>query len=408
MPAQQSIRKLSPGEHVDQGYDDNGRLLVSDLPIFTEDDIDRLRDIGVKYYVPRNETDDISGDEMEDGELSSEQILDEKLDELPSEIEKTQALYRETLNKMEDIFFDIHEGEISEDRFDELSPHIEKFVDYVTDSPASVSILAQIENYDEVTFHHSLNICIFGILYGKYRDFTEQQIIDLAFGCLTHDLGKLNIPKKILQKPDDLNDEEWEQIVKHPTDGAQILEDAGAKDLYQRMAYEHHELPDESGYPEGTAKIHPFSRIVSVLDAYEALTAPRPYQSPIAPVQSFQILKDQFYDYPETRRVLNGLIRCLGLFPVGSLVRLSNGEIGVVQKNYEDDLRNPVVSIVYDDQGNEIDDPYLVDLQQIQKQKVMEANKIYDESVQITEIIALEEMPELRESIQNVFKQFGF
>lgn len=180
----------------------------------------------------------------------------------------------------------VHSGEVDLEDFTELKPYLERFIGFVDRSPGSVSILTQIEDYDDVTFNHSVNVSILCMLYGRYQRYNDEDLLTLAFAALVHDIGKTEVSRDIVQKQGSLTEEEWAIVREHPGKGADILGAMGMDEVLPRVAYEHHERPDGSGYPEGVQQIHPFSRIVSVFDIYEALTAPRSYKGPMSPLKA--------------------------------------------------------------------------------------------------------------------------
>jgi len=405
-----SIRKLEPGNHVLKAFDSRDNLVLGDVLLESERDIQRLRNQNVRYVIlsgksnkqsdtdesPVSESTPDHNEPITDVEKEDQEETEGKLD-LSEEIQT----YRNLFESMEEIFLDIHRGEGNIESLHDLKPHINKFVDFMEDSPAYLSILTQLENYDSTTYNHSINVCIFSLLYGNERGFTSERLLDLAFGALVHDIGKTRLPQELLNKRGTLTDEEFRKIKRHPSAGRDLLKDEVKSEVW-RISYEHHERPSGNGYPRGTTNIDMNSKIVSVIDVYEALTAPRSYNSTLLPAKAFLVMKDEFYDEPRTRTIWRNLVRSLCLFSVGSFVRLSNGMIGVVVKNNLENLETPVVKVILDDQEEPVDTPFRINLQEIQHQKKLLNNYIFDDSIHIEQAMKIEQLRDLRPKIQEV------
>lgn len=403
-----SVRKVEVGDLVMEAFDEHDNLILRQFDVQTENDLERLNEIGVRFC--EIDTGD-TGEPDKTSETSTvpiEEIIDQELDELTSRLEKTEVLYEETTEKLGEVFMKVHDGKVDQDDFQELKPYLQKFVSFVDESPASVSILTQIEDYDDVTFNHSVNVSILCMLYGRYRGFNNKDLLALAFGALVHDIGKTEVSREIVQKEGELTDQEWDIVQRHPEKGANLLRDIGMGNILPRIAHEHHERPDGNGYPEGVNSIHPFSRIVSVFDMYEALTAPRSYKDAMSPLKAFNILRDHFGEYAETRKIIRGLIRCLGIFPVGSVVELTNNLLAVVQHSRPDDLKHPRVTVISDGRRNLLDEPYPVDLQHTYNQKEIIRGELFSDDVKISSVVDLSRSDDLREQISAYFREQGF
>lgn len=401
-----SIRRVEPGMTVKYAYDSEDRLVTENVSVESIIDVQQLRALEVKSVILAEAEDPSEREGAENPEPNNtpvESILDEELESAPNLIRKSEKTYEQLVSHMQSVFQRFHDGEINLDGLYDLRPYLEKFIEFVDRSPASVSILTQIGDYDSVTYNHSINTSILGILYGKHRGFDRDDLLDLAFGCLVHDIGKIEISQTIINKQGPLTDEEFSVVRKHPLEGRRMLKEQGLDDEVVKMALEHHERPDGSGYPRGAKEVHRYSRILSVIDVYEAMTAPRSYKSSQIPIRAFRVLRDEFMDHDETRYIVDGLIHCLGIFPVGTLVRLTDGTIAIVQKNNPEDLTRPVVSIVANEENEVIDDPYLVDLDHVNQQKMVTHDHLYDDSIAIKSMIHPDSRSALREQINEVF-----
>lgn len=407
-----SVRNLDVGEYIEKGYGSDDNLLVTDYEIRSEDELERLREIGLNYcLIPDSgkRTESHERDLVEDTGVEPDEVLDRELEQLPTLVEKTRKVYDEAADQLELIFDSVHHSDSFDAQpLDKLNPYLDHLISFMQDSPASVSVLTQIEAYDRETLNHSLNVSIFSMLYGQYRGLGYGELIDLGFGALVHDIGKSRLSRKMVQKEDNLEETEWEVVKNHPEKGRRLLSDLGVREIPRKIAYEHHERPDGSGYPDGRTRIHYFSRIVSVFDAYEALTAPRAYQDPVNPVEAYRELQDPFSEYHETRRILQGMIRALGFFPVGCLVRLNNNDLAVVHRNHPENLKKPSVKVIKRGDDRSIEKPYTVDLEHIQERKELINDRIYNDSIAISEVYGLAQVPGLKETVEALFRDQGF
>lgn len=233
----------------------------------------------------------------------------------------------------------------------------------VGENRSAVLGLATLKSYDEYTSFHSVNVLILSLALGSMLPLDRNALMILGTGALLHDLGKVTIPQSILKKSGPLTAAEWELMKQHPVRGADILlAQPGVHPPSVLVAYEHHARYDLTGYPRITGKDRPslFSRIVEVVDVYDAMTTVRPYQDARTPDHAIRVLvkeKGAAFD-PLLVKIF---VDMMGLYPVGTLVRLSTGEMGVVYEQVEGDVTSPRVKIIRDADGREVE-PYIVDV----------------------------------------------
>jgi HD-GYP domain-containing protein (c-di-GMP phosphodiesterase class II) len=244
-----------------------------------------------------------------------------------------------------------------------------RLAEQVVADPAQALLLTTVKSYDEYTYYHMVNVCILSIAIGQAIGLRRDQVVMLGAGGLLHDLGKVKVPKEILQQPGPLSEEQWRIVQRHPVDGVGLLL-SSTRDLYHpalSMVLEHHAAYDRTGYPPLSGRRMPSlpARIVAVADCFDALTSRRQYRKAEERRQALAILQaaaGRGYD----PRIVRTFVRLLGLFPVGSLVRLTSGEVGVVVRNHETKPARPVVRMVLDPRGNPLDagDQREIDLSQ--------------------------------------------
>jgi len=242
---------------------------------------------------------------------------------------------------------------------------VQMIVDQILNNEISMVGLTTIREYDEYTFTHSMNVCIFSVALGKKLGFSKTQLCDLGMAALLHDVGKARIPPEILNKPGKLEDHEWKIIQSHPWYGALTLFTMrGYEEIPYRsilVAHEHHMKMDLTGYPKvlRPRTLGIFSRIVSVADGFDAATTRRVYQT--VPIEPDQVLREMWenpnrgYD----RVLVKALINLIGVYPVGTCVILDTFEVAVVAAANPDGehLKRPLVRIVLDANGGPVPPP---------------------------------------------------
>jgi HD-GYP domain-containing protein (c-di-GMP phosphodiesterase class II) len=248
---------------------------------------------------------------------------------------------------------------------------VQMIVDQVLTNETSIVGLTTLRDYDEYTFTHSVNVCIFSVALGRKIGLTKLQLFDLGMTALLHDIGKAKIPIEVLNKTSGLAEDEWRVIQAHPWRGAMTLFGLRAYDEipYKAIlvAHEHHMKNDLAGYPRciRPRSLGIFSRIVAVADGFDAATTRRAYQS--VPIEPDQVLREM---WTNPRRgydaiVVKALINLIGVYPIGTCVILDTFEIGIVSQANADRefLNRPVVRIAIDPTGGILAPPGLaVDL----------------------------------------------
>ena len=247
---------------------------------------------------------------------------------------------------------------------------VQGIVDQILNEETSLLGLTTIRDYDEYTFTHSVNVCIFSVALGKRLGLGKVQLYDLGMAALFHDIGKSRVPAEIINKPGGLSEDEWRLIASHPWMGALALfQTRGSQDLPYRamvVAHEHHMKIDLTGYPRPIRPrtLSMFSKIVAVADGFDAATSRRSYQTtPMTPAQVLQEMRDN------ARRgmdpvVVKAFTNLTGIYPVGTLVVLDTFELGIVHavNTIPEMLSRPVVRIISDDRGNLMHPGILADL----------------------------------------------
>ncbi|MDQ7780699.1 MAG: HD-GYP domain-containing protein [Planctomycetota bacterium] len=233
--------------------------------------------------------------------------------------------------------------------------------------------LVHIKNVEDYLVHHSVNVCLISVNIATALGLAADQIIEIAFGALLHDLGMIKIGKAILEKAGPLTAEEKLEVEKHPIYGLELLQlIKGIPKPTPYVAYQSHERLDKSGYVrqrEGK-QIHLYAKIVAVADVYEALTSERAYRKAFLPYQAMEQIIAMGNKRKLDPEVIRAFLRYMSLFPVGSWVQLSNGNIGKVVSANESNYDRPVVRLIYDAQKKKLVPPLLLDLRSAESVRV--------------------------------------
>ncbi len=243
---------------------------------------------------------------------------------------------------------------------------------HIVDNEAFVQGLTNIKNFHEYTLNHSMNVCILAIALGKRLGLDRNELVDLGISAFFHDFGKLDTPREILEKPARLDDQERKIIEKHPYQGAaKLVQFKGFKNLpvhAVHVAMEHHIKEDWGGYPRFFRKqtISLFSKIVKIVDFFDAITTKRPYRSRVyTRDEALSLMLEQ--SGKEFHPVLlREFVRMMGIYPVGTLVMLDTGELGIVVQNHSETelLLRPLVKLITDADRNKLDGD-IVDLSEL-------------------------------------------
>lgn len=321
-------------------FSSDGRILLHSGMLLTTSYISRLTELGINSIYIRDEL---------FGEVNVRDVIS---DETRAQ---TVAVVRDAFDKLEKN----HSLNICL-----VKQMVDDIIDELLANRNIMLSLSDIRAFDDYTFAHSVNVCVLSIMTAITMGYNHLELAELGIGALLHDIGKIKVKIDILNKPGELTREEFEEMKKHAQFGFEILrtyEDVSL--LSAHIAFQHHERWDGHGYPRnlGGEHIHKYARIVAAADIYDALLADRPYRPAYSLNQTLTILKRMSGIYLDPECV-TALIANIAVYPIGTLVMLNTGDIGIVIDVNREYPTRPIIRVVLDSRGRKLLNPHEIDL----------------------------------------------
>ncbi|WP_171041721.1 HD-GYP domain-containing protein [Pseudoalteromonas phenolica] len=351
-----SIKELQPGMFVVSVLEQTGSVQVKTQGwVKTQTSIDKLASAGIlKVEVDPDKMLDLSNNEhgitVPDSDIqnATEQEKDpwHKSTTISTEINQAVKLVEEAKALQAKAFADLKAGNpINVEAFKEVAT---SFIDSIFRNQDALACIAMIKQKDAYLLEHSINVATLITIFAKHLRLDRQIIEELATGALLHDIGKIKVSDIVLNKPGRLNETEFEQMKQHAQYSYDIVNEAGLSKISCEIAGFHHERLDGSGYPRGLSngEISNYVRMASIVDVFDALTAERVYKKALPPIQAFKILRENSPNHFD-EHLLNEFINCIGIYPVGSLVKLKSQKIGMVASSNSAQPLKPVVKVFY-------------------------------------------------------------
>ena len=243
------------------------------------------------------------------------------------------------------------------------APLVEEISNSVMRNPGALISLARLKIADDYTYMHSVAVCALMIALARQLALDEQQVRDAGMAGLLHDLGKAMIPLEILNKPGKLTEEEFALVKTHPEEGYKLLlAGKGISDMTKDVCLHHHEKSDGSGYPKGLngETMSLFAKMGAVCDVYDAVTSNRPYKAGWDPAESIKRMAEWKGHFDPA--VFQAFVKSLGIYPIGSLVRLESGKLGVVIEQGEQSLLKPKIRVFFSTKSQAYIKPETIDI----------------------------------------------
>lgn len=241
-----------------------------------------------------------------------------------------------------------------------MSPMVES----VIRNPDACSWLTRLKHMDDYSYRHSVSCSVWAVAVGRQLGLPRKDLDTLALGASLCDVGKLSIPQELLQRRERLSSAEFETVKRHVDYGLEALtQSGGVNNQVLQMVASHHERHNGSGYPQGLRgeEIPVFARIAAMADCYDAITSLRPYAAPVSPSEAVRQLYE-WRDIDFHGALVEAFIQAVGLYPAGTLVELSSGQVGVVVAEYRTRRLRPKVMLLLDADKNPCPSAEILDL----------------------------------------------
>jgi len=247
---------------------------------------------------------------------------------------------------------------------DAVEPVVQSITESILRNPGALTGLLRIKNADDYTFLHSVSVCTLLVAFCRSRNLDAETTHQAGLGGLLHDTGKALVPDAILNKPGPLTEEEYEIVRRHPQNGYDLLRqspDIGPIPL--DITLHHHERRDGSGYPGHQAEgdISEMAQMAAIVDVYDAITSDRCYHKGMSAAAALR----KIYEWSKHHfnpQYAQEFMRCVGIYPVGTMVLLESGRLGVVIEPHETNLLAPKVNVFFNTKQNVYIKPETVDL----------------------------------------------
>jgi HD-GYP domain-containing protein (c-di-GMP phosphodiesterase class II) len=386
-------------------------ILFHRFKIRSEDEIKKLRENGIRMVTihtvegseKRQEASEKRSDTGEGSNTSSkeaEAITPEfqTLDLTPPHAlrqwtalqEKTVAVVARSFeNIRQKLSFDVHP----------LKEQVSQTLEMTFNIPHNNSFLLTLSEVDDESYVHSANTMVLTMSLAAQAGISREEVAQWGLAALLHDIGKALIPLDVLKKPGKLTPSEWDIMKKHPQLGHSILsrsKDEVIRGLCSTVCIEHHERKNGTGYPYGIdlKELNPVSRSLMVLDIYEALTAGRVYASPLSPAKTLAYLLETEIHHLDPKAIAE-LIRMIGVYPVGSLVELTDGKIAMVSEYKDPDTRAGEVNllVLFSSMAVPVAEPFHITLPLIDRKSVTKTFHPRELGISPSDIVRYLEIP---------------
>lgn len=292
------------------------------------------------------------------GEAQYEEATDIALDDvsrqdvapasMEQELERAGLVVAKAKQAVTTMFNEIRMGKALQ--ADDALPVVEEISNSVMRNPGALISIARLKNKDEYTYMHSVAVCALMVSLARQLGMDEAATRKAGLAGLLHDVGKMAIPDEILNKPGKLTDEEFAVVRNHPVAGYELLVEGGAVDeVVLDVCRHHHEKVDGGGYPDALSgdALGVFARMGAVCDVYDAITSNRPYKDGWCPAESLKRMAEWCKFGQFDSRIFQAFVKSVGIYPVGTLVQLQSGKLGVVIEQNGKSLLKPRVKVFY-------------------------------------------------------------
>ncbi len=338
--SENEIRKIIEAGIHDVVIDSNKGLDVQDAPTLAEAQADT---------------------EAELAELAAQPVIVTRV-ELGEELKRAAMIRHQATGLVRTVMRDARLGRAIE--LDAVEPVVQGITESILRNPGALLGLLRIKTKDDYTFLHSVSVCTLLVAFCRSRGMDSDTIHQAGLGGLLHDTGKALVPDAVLNKPGPLTEDEFALVKRHPRDGYDILlksPDVGPIPL--DITLHHHERMDHSGYPDkqGKETLSELAQMAAIVDVYDAITADRCYHKGMSAADALRKIHE-WSKHHFNPQLTQEFMRCVGIYPVGTMVMLESGRLGVVIEPHETNLLAPKVNVFFSTKNNVYIKPETVDL----------------------------------------------
>lgn len=375
-----NISDLRPGMYIHEfcgGWMDHS-FWRSKFAVKDAQDLARVKDSGVsEVWIDTSKGGDVVG--ANPAKVASESDVANEVDEMLAHAELVKAplvqqvgfdqevmraakICNKAKSAVVSMFQEVRMGKaISADAAGEL---VEEISSSVMRNPGALISLARIKTADDYTYMHSVAVCALMVALANQLELDETTTRELGMAGLLHDLGKAMMPIEVLNKPGKLTDDEFAIMRGHPLEGYRLLQEGAAVgQIPLDVCLHHHEKVDGTGYPDHLKgeQISLFAKMGAVCDVYDAITSNRPYKAGWEPGESIRKMAEWSKGHFD-EVVFQAFVKSIGIYPVGSLIRLESGRLGVVMDQSESSLLSPKVKVFFSTRAQTYIKPEIIDL----------------------------------------------
>jgi putative nucleotidyltransferase with HDIG domain len=278
-------------------------------------------------------------------------------------VEEAVSLRNRTLDAVHDIMSAAATGRMFS--LNAVADNVSNIVDLMLGDPDLLLNINRLKSESPVAYVHSVNVAVLMVGFASALGYSRSELLDIGIGGMLHDIGKIRLPEELLFKHGSCTRQEFELFKKHPSIGLDIIEKScvSVSPVVKNIIGQHHERANGGGYPQQLQDEHidDLAMVCAIADMYDSMTSDGSYRRTYIPQEALALIF-QGADEELPRRLVEHFTKLLGIYPVGSFVKIDSGEMGVVIRNNRSKLLMPIVKILFDENGTQLATPYIKDL----------------------------------------------